>query len=319
MKRRMASLAVAFAALAPLAHAQPAAWPVKPVRIIVPFTPGGTTDRIARLFAARVSKEFGQQFIVDNRAGASGTIGSEIAARAAPDGYTLAVVPSSFAINAVLYKLPYHPVRGIEPVGMIVTGPLILTVHASVPAATLKDFISLARARPGALRYGSTGAGTNIHLAGALFQQMTGTDMVHVPYKGQGPAVIDLLAGEIQLMFSGPGTMLPHIRAGKLRGLAVTTARRTPVLPDLPAIAELLPGYSADFWTALWAPKGTPREIVLRLNREIARFLEQPDVKRLQGEGIEPAHTTPEGLARLIQREIATWEKVVKAANIEMR
>jgi tripartite-type tricarboxylate transporter receptor subunit TctC len=219
----------------------------------------------------------------------------------------------------VLYKLPYHPVRGIEPIGMIVTGPLVLTVHASVPAATLKDFIALARAKPGALRYGSTGAGTNIHLAGALFEQMTRTEMVHVPYKGQGPAVIDLLAGEIQLMFSGPGTMLPHIRAGKLRGLAVTTARRSPVLPHLPAVSELLPGYAADFWTAMWAPKGTPRDIVRRLNGEIARFLDQPDIKRLQGEGIEPAHTTPEGLARVIQREITTWDKVVKAANIEMR
>jgi tripartite-type tricarboxylate transporter receptor subunit TctC len=319
MIRRIASLAVVFVIVVPLAHAQPAAWPIKPVRIVVPFTPGGTTDRIARLFAARLSKELGQQFIVDNRAGASGTIGSEIAARAAPDGYTLAVVPSSFAINAVLYKLPYHPVTGIEPVGMIVTGPLVLTVHASVSAATLKDFIALARAKPGALRYGSTGAGTNIHLAGALFQQMTRTELVHIPYKGQGPAVIDLLAGEIQLMFSGPGTMLPHIRAGRLRGLAVTATRRSPILPELPAVSELLPGYAADFWTAMWAPKGTPRAIVQRLNQEIVRFLEQPDVRRLQAEGIEPAHTTPEGLARVIQREIATWGKVVKAANMEMQ
>jgi tripartite-type tricarboxylate transporter receptor subunit TctC len=319
IKRVLHVLIIALAAIVPIAHAQNAKWPVKPVRMVVPFTPGGTTDRIARLFAARLSKELGQQFIVDNRAGASGTIGSEIVARANPDGYTLAVVPSSFAINAVLYQLPYHPVTGIAPIGMIVTGPLILTVHPSVPAANLREFIALARAKPDSLRYGSTGAGTNIHLAGALFQQMTGTEMVHIPYKGQGPAVIDLLAGEIQLMFSGPGTMLPHIKAGKLRGLAVTTERRSPVLPDLPPISELLPGYSADFWTGMWAPKGTPVEIVQRLNAEIARFLEQPELRaRLQADGIQPAHTTSEGFSRVIAREIATWSKVVKAGNIQV-
>jgi tripartite-type tricarboxylate transporter receptor subunit TctC len=284
--------------------------------MVVPFTPGGTTDRVARLFAARLSRDLGQQFVVDNRPGASGMIGSEIVARANPDGYTLAMVPSSFAINAALYPLPYHPVTGIAPVGMIVTGPLVLAVHASVPATSLTEFVALARAKPQSLRYGSTGAGTNIHLAGALFEQMSGARMIHVPYKGQGPAVVELLAGEIQLMFSGPGTMLPHVRAGRLRGLAVTTEKRSPVLPDLPAIAELLPGYAADFWTALWAPQGTPREIVQRLNREIAGFLAQPEVQKLEAEGIQAAYTTPEGLARVIEREIRTWSKVVREAGI---
>lgn len=317
MKRWLAWAALAAVVLAPAAHAQPAGWPARPVRLVVPFTPGGTTDRIARLYAAHLSKELGQQFIVDNRAGASGTIGSELIARAQPDGYTLGVVPSSFAINAVLYKLPYHPVTGIAPVGMIVTGPLILTVHPSLPAAGLKEFIALARAKPGYLRYGSTGAGTNLHLAGALFEQMGGVRMLHIPYKGQGPAVLDLMAGEIHLMFSGAGTMMPHIKVGKLRGLAQTMEKRSPLLPDLPAVAEFFPGYSADFWTAVLAPKGTPREIVARLNREIGTFLGGDMRQKLMADGIQPAHTSPEQLARIIEREIATWAKVVKAANIK--
>jgi tripartite-type tricarboxylate transporter receptor subunit TctC len=318
MKRRLFLAALAAAALAQGAHAQTAGWPAKTVRLVVPFTPGGTTDRMARLFGAHLSKELGQQFIVDNRPGASGTLGSEIVARAAPDGYTLAVVPSSFAINGALYKLPYHPVTGIEPIGMIVTGALIMTVHPSVPAKSLKEFVALARARPGEIRYGSTGAGTNLHLAGALFEQMTKTRMLHVPYKGQAPAIADLLSGEIQLMYSG-ASMLPHIKAGRLRGLAVTTEKRSPVLPDLPAIAEMLPGYQADFWTAMFAPKGTPKEIVMRINQEIGRFLDQPGMKeKLLAEGIQPAHTTPEGLAGIIARELATWAKVIKAANIKI-
>lgn len=319
MKRLLSCLVAVSAALTmTTAHAQPAQWPAKPVRLVVPFTPGGTTDRIARLFGAHLSKALGQQFIVDNRPGASGTIGSEIVARAAPDGYTLAVVPSSYAINGALYKLPYHPVTGIEPIGMIVTGALILTVHPSVPAKSLKEFVALLRAKPGQVRYGSTGPGTNLHLAGALLEQMTGTRMLHVPYKGQGPAITDLLSGEIHLMFSG-ASMIPHIKAGRLRGLAVTTEKRSPVLPELPAISEMLPGYSADFWTAMWAPKGTPKEIVSRINQEIARFLDQPDLRaKLLAEGIQPAHTTPEGLARIIARELATWAKVIEAGNIRI-
>jgi tripartite-type tricarboxylate transporter receptor subunit TctC len=318
MKRGIACIALAAAVIAQTAYAQTASWPTRPVRIIVPFTPGGTTDRIARLYANHLSKALGQQFIVDNRAGASGTIGSEMIARAQPDGHTLGIVPSSFAINAVLYKLPYHPVTGIAPVGMIVNGPLLLTVNPSVPAPGLKEFVALARAKPGDLRYGSTGAGTNLHLAGALFEQMAGVRMLHVPYKGQGPAVLDLVAGEIHLMFSGAGTMMPHIKAGKLRALAQTMAKRSTLLPDLPAVAEMFPGYSSDFWTAVLAPKGTPREVVARLNQEIGRFL-SPDMRaKLSSDGIQPAHTTPEELGRIIEREIAIWAKVVKTANVKV-
>ncbi len=319
MKRRRALLLLALAAALPVAHAQTGKWPEKPVRIVVPVPPGGSTDRAARMLAARLSAEFGQQFVVDNRAGASGMIGAEIVARAIPDGHTLAIVPATFAINAALYKLPYDPIKGIAPISRIIAGPLILTVHPSVKAANLKEFIELARAKPGALTVGSSGAGSNLHLAAALFQQMTKTDMVHVPYKGEAPAIADLLGGQTQLMFPGAGTVLPHIKAGKLRGLAVTTEQRSPALPDLPAISELLPGYSAGFWNGMWAPAGTPKEIVSQLNQAIARFLKQPDAQEwLRTEAGEPAHSTPEEFARVIAREIATWSKVVKAGNIKV-
>ncbi len=319
MKRRHSLLLLALAAALPMAQAQTGKWPEKPVRIVVPFPPGGFTDKLARLLATRLSAEFGQQFIVDNRAGASGMIGTEIVVRANPDGYTLAVVPSSFAFNAALYKLPYDLTKDIAPIAMIATGPLILAVHPSIKATNLKEFIELARAKPGTLNFGSSGAGGALHLAAALFQQMSKTDMVHIPYKGLAPALTDLLGGQIQLIFGGAPSVLPHIKAGKLRGLAVTTEQRWPALADLPAISELLPGYSVDNWFGMWASAGTPKEIVSQLNQAIARFLKQPDVQeglRTDG-GVEPAHSTPEEFARVIAREIATWSQVVKVGNIK--
>ena len=319
MKRRNNFLLLAFAAAITPAHAQTEIWPTKTVRIVVPFTPGGNTDRVARMLAARLTTEFGQQFVVDNRAGAGGRIGSEIVARANPDGHTLAVVPSSFAISAALYRLPYDPVKGIAPISMIVTGPLVMAANQTVKASSLKEFIALLRSDPAAIKYGSTGAGTNFHLAGELFQQMTQTEMIHVPYKGQAAATIDLLSGQIQLMYSGVGTMRPHIKAGKLRGIAVTTSRRSAALPDLPAVSELLPGYLADAWSGMWAPAGTPKEIVSRLNQAIADFLKQPEVQEsFRIEGAEAAHTTPEEFARVIAGEIATWSRVVKVGNIKV-
>ncbi len=318
MKRRHALLLLALAAALPVAQAQTGKWPEKPVRVVVLTSAGSGTDRVARMLAARLSAEFGQQFVVDNRAGASGMIGAEIVVRANPDGYTVAVASPTFAINAALYKLPYDPIKGIAPIALIGTGPLILTVHPSVKATNLKEFIELARAKPGALTVGSSGTGSNTHLATALFQQMTKTDMVHVPYKGQGPAIADLLGGHIQFMFPTAIAVLPHIKAGKLRGLAVTTEQRSPALPDLPAISELVPGYSVGFWNGMWAPAGTPKEIVSQLNQAIARFLQQPDVQEgLRAEAIEPAHSTPEEFARVIARETATWLRVVKDGNIK--
>ena len=313
------ALLLAFAATLPAAHAQTGKWPNKTVRMIVPLAPGGGTDIVARLFAARLTAEFGQQFVSDNRSGAGGTIGAEIAARATPDGYTLVTVPASYAANAALFKLPYDPVKGIAPVTMMTTGPLILTVHPSVPAASLKEFIALARAKPGSIAFGSSGSGSFSHLTAELFRQMSGTDMVHVPYKSAGPALIDLLGGQIQVFFgSGPSTG-GHIRAGRLRGLAVTTAKRSPALPDLPAIGEVLPGYSADFWFGMWAPAGTPKSVISALHQALVRILKQPDVlERLRTDGMDPVGSTPEEFARVIARDIATWSKVVKAGNIKV-
>jgi tripartite-type tricarboxylate transporter receptor subunit TctC len=314
-----ALLLLAFAATLPAAHAQAGKWPEKSVRMIVPLAPGGGTDIVARMLAARLTAEFGQQFISDNRAGAGGAIGAEIAARANPDGYTVITVPASYAANAALYKLPYDPVKGIAPIAMITTGPLILTVHPSVQATNLKEFIALARAKPGTLNFGSSGSGSFSHLAAEFFRQISKTDMVHVPYKSAGPALIDLLGGQIQIFFgSGPSTG-SHIRAGRLRGIAVTTGQRSPAMPDLPAISELLPGYSADFWFGMWAPAGTPQEIISQLDQALARILKQPDVlERLRADGMEPVRSTPEEFARVIARDIAMWSKVVKSGNIKV-
>lgn len=313
------ALAAALFSAPPGAHAQPAKWPDKTVRMIVPLAPGGGNDIVARLFAARLSAEFGQQFIVDNRSGAGGTIGAEIAARANPDGYTLITVPASYAANAALYKLPYDPVKGIAPVTMIATGPLILTVHPAVPAASLKEFIALGRAKPGSIAFGSSGNGSFSHLTAELFRQMSRTEMVHVPYKSAGPALVDLLGGQIQVFFgSGPSTG-GHIRAGRLRGLGVTTAKRSPALPDLPAIGELLPGYESDFWFGMWAPAGTPKDIIVTLNQALGRILKLPEVlERLRTDGVDPVGSSPEEFARVIARDIASWSKVVKAGNIKV-
>lgn len=314
-----AAMLLALATALPAAHAQTAKWPDKPVRMIVPLAPGGGTDIVARLFAARLTAEFGQQFIADNRSGAGGTIGAEIAARANPDGYTLITVPASYAANAALYKLAYDPVKGIAPISMMTTGPLILIVHPTVPATSLKEFIALARARPGTLNFGSSGNGSFSHLAAELFRQMSGTNLVHVPYKSAGPALTDLLGGQIQMFFGSGPSSGGHIRAGRLRALGVTTAKRSPSMPDLPAIGEMFPGYSADFWFGMWAPAGTPRAVITQINQALGRILRQPEVQeRLRTDSMQAVGSTPDEFARAIARDIATWSKVVKAGNIRI-
>ena len=314
-----ALLLLALAAAVPYAYAQSGKWPDKSVRVIVPFAPGGATDVVARIMSPRLSEEFGQQFIVDNRAGAGGAIGAELAARATPDGYTIIIIASSYPSNAALYKLPYDPIKGIAPVSMITTGPFILAVHPSVKANDLKSFIELARAKPGSLSFGSSGTGGVPHLAFEHFLQMTNMKMVHVPYKGDAPAVADLLGGHIQSIFVGPLVISQHMAAGKLRGLAVTTEKRSPIMPDLPAISEQVPGYSATTWFGMWAPLGTPKEIVTQLNQAIARILGRPDVQeRLRGDGMVGAHSTPEEFAGIIARDIAKWTKVVQVGNIKV-
>ncbi len=319
MKTTLPLLLLALAAAFPSAQAQTGKWPDKPVRVVLPFPPGGSTDVVGRLIAARLSQELDQQFIIDNRAGASGIIGTELVVRANPDGYTLLVAPSTYGANAALYKLPYDPIKDIATVTRLATSSFILAVHPSVKATNLKEFIELARAQPGALNFGSPGTGSTGHLAAELFRQMTKTNMVHVAYKGEGPAIIDLISGQIQLYFGGPLAMVPQIKAGKLRGLAVTSEQRFAVMPDLPAITEQVPGYSVIIWYGMWAPLGTPKDVVLQLNQTIARILKRPDVQeRLRADGIQDGHTTPEEFSNFIGREIAKWAEVVKAGNIKV-
>lgn len=319
MKGRCALLLLALAAALSVAQAQTGKWPDKAVRVVVPFAPGGATDVVARIMAPRLSEEFGQQFVVDNRAGAGGAIGSELVVRANPDGYTIMVGASSYASNAALYKLTYDPITGIAPVTLITTGPFIVGIHPSVKAANLKEFIELARAKPGSLTFGSSGTGGVPHLATEHFRQMTNTNMIHIPYKGDAPAIIDLLGGQIQFFFGGPLVLAPHIHAGKLRGLAVTSEKRSRVMPDLPAVSEQVPGYAATTWFGMWAPLGMPKEIVSQLNQAIERILKKPEVQeRLRGDGMEAAHNTPEEFSRFIATDIAKWTKVVKAGNIKV-
>jgi tripartite-type tricarboxylate transporter receptor subunit TctC len=314
------TLALLFALLGAFAaHAQSPRWPERPVRVVVPFAPGGGTDILARLIASRFAEEFGQQFVVDNRAGAGGIVGSEIVARANPDGYTLCLVSTSYSANPALYKLSFDPVKGIAPISLVAAGPLILVVNPSVPARSLKEFVALARAKPGSLNFGSSGAGGSIHLAFELFRQMSGADMVHVPYKGTGPALADLIGGQIQFMFASAPSAIPQIKSGKLRALAVTTEKRAPSMPDLPSVSEAVPGFQYSSWYGLWTAAGTPEAIVSRLNAALARTLTRSDVvERLRADGVEPAHSTPADFSRLLSREIATWIKVVKAGNIRI-
>lgn len=315
----MLVLTLSASATLPFSHAQTAKWPEKSVRAIVPFAPGGATDVVARIVAPKLSEEFGQSFIIDNRAGAGGSIGVDLMVRANPDGYTILIGASSYTSNAALYKLSYDPITGVSPVTLITRGPFVLTVHPTVRATNLKEFIELARAKPGSLSFGSSGTGGVPHLATELFRQMSKTQMTHVPYKGDAPAITDLLGGQIQFFMGGPLVLQQHINAGKLRGIAVSTEKRSPIFPDLPAINEALPGYSAMTWFGLWAPLGTPKEIVTRLNQSIGRILKLPDVlERLRANGMEAGHNTPEEYNRFIAQEIAKYTRVVKDGGIRV-
>ena len=271
------------------------------------------------LLAPHLTEEFGQQFVVDNRSGAGGTIGSEIAARATPDGNTLAVIPSSYAGAAALYPLSFDPVKGIAPISMIGMGSFILGVHPSVKAANFKEFIDLVKARPGALNFASPGTGSTPHLTGELLRQMANLNFTHVPYKGDTPALTDLLAGQMHLQFASGPLFMPHLKAGKVRALAVSASKRYFALPDLPSIAETYPGFHATGWNGMIAPAGTPRDIITRVNQSIAKFLKRPDIQeRLRNDGRDPIATTPEDTAQMLASEIATWVKVVKAGNIKI-
>ncbi len=319
MNRRQALILLALAFALPDAYPQSGKWPDKPVRVVVPFAPGGGTDIVARLLSVRLSEEFGQQFVVDNRGGAGGIIGTEIVAKAAPDGYTLCMVSASYSANPALYRLSYDPVKGIAPIGLIAAGPLIMVVNPAVKAHSLKEFLALARARPEAINFGSSGTGSSIHLAFELFRQLTQIPMQHIPYKGTGPALTDLLGGQIQFMFSSAPAAIPQIKAGKLRALAVTIEKRARSMPELPAIGEQVPGFQYSSWYGMWGTAGTPKDTIGRLNQALAQILVRPELQeRLRADGVEPAHSTPDEFTRLLDREIATWKKVVKAGNIKI-
>jgi tripartite-type tricarboxylate transporter receptor subunit TctC len=319
------SRALAAAALAGLASistfslAATPAWPTKPIRLVVPFAAGGGTDTIARALGQKITENFGQQVIVDNRAGAGGTIGAEMVARANPDGYTLSMVSASYGANPALYKLPYDPVNGITPINLLCVGPLVLIGNTKVPAKDLKELIATARAKPNGLTYGSTGVGSLAHLVGAMFTQMTGAEMLHVPYKGVAPALIDMMAGNLNLGYYTAVAALPHIKAGRLKAYGVTTEKRSDALPGVPAIGEVVSGYAAEHWYGLWGPRGIPRDVVMRLNQVVNKALEVPEIRdRIIADGFTPTQSTPEDFGKRLARDVARWKDVVKRGNIRI-
>ena len=296
-------------------------YPNKPIRLIVPFPPGGGNDVIARLIAQKLSDRFGQQVVVDNKAGANGIVGLQALMQSPADGYTLAVAAAGpMAVNPSLYdKLPYDPTKDFSPITNLVNYPLLLVVHPSVPVKTTLDLVNLAKAKPKQLFFASPGSGNSGHLAGELFNTMAHVQTVHVPYKGQGPALADLLTGQVQMLYSSIPSVLPQVRSGQLTALAVGSAKRLPSLPDIPTLAETgVPGYEAYSWVGIVAPAKTPKAIVTRLNQEIVDILKQKDVaEKLNQQGALPVGDTPEQFGAYIKAEIDKWGSVVRAANIK--
>lgn len=291
-------------------------FPERPVRVIVPYSPGGVVDSVARIAGSRLGAMLGQQIVVDNRAGGGGNIGVEIVVRATPDGYTLLMGSNGTnAINPSLYAgLPFDPAKYLVPVSLVATSALALVVPASLPAASVGALIALARAKPGAINYASSGNGSTSHLAGELFKSMAGINMVHVPYKGAAPAVIDVASGRIQVMFTGISTTLPHIKAGRLKALGVTGEKRLDILPGVPAVSEQLPGYDVTSWYGVFAPAGTPKKRVDILQRALATILTTQETQgRIAAIGAEAQASTPEQLGRMVHQERTKWAKVIQA------
>jgi len=315
---KISRLLVAAALCAATAHAQN--YPTKPVRVIVPFAPGGGSDFIARVIATPLTKVLGQQFIVDNRAGAGSTLGTEVALKSPPDGYTLLVISGSFTTSPSLYKkLRYDSLNDMVPVIQTEDGPYVICVHPSLPVKTVKQLVALAKAKPGSLNYASTGQGGITHLASELFALRTGIKITHIPYKGSGPAVIDTVSGQTQMMVAASAAAVPHIKAKRLVALAVSFPKRVEALPDVPTVMESGYKYQVNNWHGVIAPKGVPKPILDRLNAEINRIVKTPDfAKRIESEGLLPAGGTPEEFLTLIKREITEWAEVVKEAKITL-
>ena len=325
MQRRVVVQAVAAALMAcgigvGTASAQTAArFPDRPIRLVVGVPPGGSTDLVARIVGEQLGRQLGQPVVVENRGGAAGNIGAELVAKAPPDGYTLFLAPiGTVAINPSLYaNLPFDTMRDFAAISQLTSLPMAMLVHPSVPARTPKEFIEYARARPGQVNFASGGSGTGTHLAGELFKMLSGVEMTHVPYKGNGPAMADLLAGRVLVMFDQISTALPQMQGGKLRALGVTTAKRSAVAPEVPTLAEAgLPGFDMTTWHGLVAPAGTPAEIIAKLNAEVVKALESPEVReRFKANGIDPVSSTPQQFGALMQSEIVRWRDVVKASG----
>lgn len=305
--------------IAPFASAQP--YPLKPIRCVVPYPPGGPTDIIGRVIAQKLTDSLGQPVIIDNRAGAAGTIGSEQVARSPADGYTLLWgTPGTHGIAPSIYpKLGYDPVKDFAHITLIALGTNLMVVHPSVPARSVKEFITLAKSRPGKLNFGSAGNGATSHMAAEMLKVMSGIDMLHVPFKGAAPAIVALMSGEVDMAILDAPPLLPQIRSGKVRVLAVASERRSRVLPNVPTIAESgMPGFHASSWHGFFAPAGTPRDIVARLHSEVTRIVRLPDVtERLSAQGVEPVANTPEQFGDFIKSEVARWARVVKAARVK--
>jgi tripartite-type tricarboxylate transporter receptor subunit TctC len=314
----LAAGAAALPAVSGFAWAQ--TYPARPVRIMVGFPPGGPADILARLIGQRLSERLDQPFIIENRAGAGGQIATEAVIRAPADGHTLLmIVPGNGIANALNDKLNFNFIQDTAPVAGISNGPLLMEVNSATPVHTVPEFIAYAKARPGKVNFASPGIGSTIQLCGELFKMMTGVEMVHVPYRGNAPAVIDLIAGQVQVLFADAPSSIAHVRAGKLRALAVTTAERSKILPGVPTVSEFLPGFEASNWFGVVAPRNTPLEIIEKLNREINAALAEPDVKaRLADLGVAPLAGSPADFAKFIAAEADKWSKVIRAANIKV-
>jgi tripartite-type tricarboxylate transporter receptor subunit TctC len=320
LRRKFLHLAAGAAALPVLARiAQAQTYPNRPVRIIVGFAPGSASDILTRLIGQSLSERLGQPFVIENRGGAGGTLGTEMVVRAPPDGYTLVYCSSADGINTTIYdKLNFVFLRDIAPVASFARGPLVLVVHPSFPAKTLPEFITYAKANPGKVNFASAGIGTLVHMAGELFKSMASVNLVHIPYRGLGPAVTDLLGGQVQSIFSTTPPSIEHVRTGKLRALAVTSATRFEALPDLPTIGDFLPGYEATLLSGFGAPRNVPAEVVDRLNKEINAIVADPGIKaRLADLGNEPVSMTSADFGKVLADETAKWAKVIRAANIK--
>ena len=319
-KRAMIALIEVYALCGPTS-ALSQQYPVKPIRFIVTFPPGGTVDITARIVQPRLSESFGQPIVIDNRGGAGGVVGTEMAARSAPDGYTFLFTLSSHTINPLLYKLRYDVERDFAPVSLLVSVPQLIAAHPNAPAKTLRELVAAAKERPGVYSYASPGTGTPGHIAAELLKQRTGINIVHVPYKGGGPAVADTIAGQIPFLFLTAPAALSFTRSGKLRALAVTTRKRTPTAPEIPTVAQELnlPDYEVDSWVAIFAPAKTPAAIVARMQKEVARAVHLPEVKqKLLDQGADPVGSSQEELRRVVETELKSWAAVIRNSGIKV-